>query len=270
MRRTLIRLVVWLTALALAVSTAACMFQNKLIFFPGPPPSTTPSSRGLAFEDVRIATTDGCDLGAWWIPRDGARAAVLVCHGNAGSIEDRLDLARFLHAQGLGVLLFDYRGYGTSTGSPSGPGVGCDADAAFAWLRAKLADPQLAVVAWGESLGGAVAAELATRRAVHAVVLESAFTSLAEVASEHYAFLPVRWILRVKLDTLGALAQFELPLLVIHGRGDEIVPFEHGARLFAAGRGRKSFAEHAGGHNDRGWSHSPAAKQTVCEFLAAL
>ena len=270
MKRTLIRGVGLLVLLTCVVPVAACALQNKLIFFPGPAPTTTPSVVGLAFEDLRLATSDGCELGAWWIPCDAPRGAVLVCHGNAGSIADRLDIARFLHAHSMDVLLFDYRGYGTSTGSPNGPGVARDADAAFDWLRARLGAARVPILAWGESLGGAVAAELATRRPVDALVLESAFTSLGDVASEHYGWLPVRWILRTKLDTLDALARLELPLLVIHGRNDGIVPFAHGERLFGAGRGRKVFAVHEGGHNDSGWSRDSTAQRSVSDFLATL
>jgi fermentation-respiration switch protein FrsA (DUF1100 family) len=251
-RKLLITTALVIAGAWLALCALAYAFQEKLIFFPGPPPGATPRSVGLEFEAVTLTAADGAQLDAWWIPAPDARRTVVVCHGNAGSIEQRLDLARRLHDCGWSTLLFDYRGYGASTGAPSVAGVALDADAAFEFAATK--QPKVPIVAWGESLGGGVAAGLSTRRAVDVLVLESTFTSLADIGRGAYPFLPVRWILKDDLDTRAALARTTAAVFVLHGTRDSVVPIEHARALFEAARGRKELCEFSGEHNDRGWA----------------
>jgi fermentation-respiration switch protein FrsA (DUF1100 family) len=251
----------------LSLCWIAWRFQERLIFAPGPPPEATPRAVGLAFEPVTLAATDGARLDAWWIPAPNPTRTVVVCHGNAGNIAGRLDLARLFHGFGWSTLLFDYRGYGASTGTPTVAGLVLDADAAYDWAAAR--EPGLPIVAWGESLGGGVAAELSTRRAVDVLVLESAFTSLAEVGGGAYPFLPIRRLLKHDLGTRAALARTDSAVLVLHGRTDGIVPFAHGEALFEAARGRKAFLEFPGGHNGRGWATDAATLGHARAFVEA-
>lgn len=251
----------------LALCLLAFLFQDRLIFFPGPPPASTPADAALEFEALAPVTSDGVRLAAWWIPFRGAKRAVLVCHGNAASIEQRLDLARLFHRLGWSTLLFDYRGYGASEGSPSIAGLALDADAALEALRERAPDAR--VVAWGESLGGGVAAELAERRNLDLVVLESAFSSLSRIAQDAYPLLPVRLLLRADLDTLGAVQRSPAAVFVLHGVEDSIVPVAHGRALHDAARGRKELGEFSGGHNDRAWAEDEAIVERLRRFVDA-
>lgn len=178
--RVLALLVVGYATLCLLVF----LLQARLVYFPGPAPRATPSERGLEHRELELATGDGERLHGWFLPREGARGAVLVCHGNAGSIEQRIELARAFHELGWAVLLFDYRGYGNSTGKPSEEGTYRDAEAAAEHLtRVEGLAPEQ-IVLYGESLGAAVALELATRRSCAALIAESTFTSLPDMAAE--------------------------------------------------------------------------------------
>jgi fermentation-respiration switch protein FrsA (DUF1100 family) len=264
-RKTVISISLTIGGVWLLLCALAYVFQEKLIFIPGPPPSATPKSVGLEFEPVSLSAADGAQLNGWWIPAEHAHCTVIVCHGNAGSIENRLDLALLFQAFGWSTLLFDYRGYGASTGAPTVAGVELDADAAYAFAAAR--QPKVPIVAWGESLGGGVAAGLSTRRAVDVLVLESTFTSLADIGRGAYPFLPVRWILKADLDTRAALAHTTAAVFVLHGTRDGIVPMGHARALFEAARGRKELCEFAGEHNDRGWAADSSAVERLRQFV---
>jgi len=192
---------------------------------------------------------------------------VLVCHGNAGSIENRLGQARAFRDLGYDVLLFDYRSYGRSTGALSEEGTYLDGEAAYDHLLARGFDPRR-IVLYGESLGGAVAVELALRRGAAALVVEDAFTSLADMGARIYPWLPVRWLSRIRYDSLAKIAGLAAPLLVAHSPGDTLVPFEHGQRLYAAHRGPKRFLETGGEHNDGGFLQRAEWTRAIGEFLA--
>jgi hypothetical protein len=246
------------------------VFQARLVYFPGPAPSLTPAALGLAHRELELATADGERLHAWFLPREGASGAVLVCHGNAGSIEQRLELARAFHELGWAVLLFDYRGYGGSSGRPSEEGTVRDAEAAFAHLTVVEGLAPERIVLYGESLGVGVALELALRRPAAALIAESGFTSLPDMAAEVYPFLPARWLARIRYDNLPKIARLARPLLIVHSPEDEIVPVAHAHRLFAAAREPKRLVLTGGGHNDGGFVRRAEWRGEVGAFLAAL
>jgi fermentation-respiration switch protein FrsA (DUF1100 family) len=227
-------------------------FQDRLIYYPqmGREVATTPASSGVAYDDVTIATEDGEKLNAWWIPVDNARGAVLLLHGNAGNISQRIDYALMFRKLGYATLLVDYRGYGKSTGAPSEEGTYKDADAAWRWLAQTRGLRESEIVVFGESLGGAVASWVASRHSPRALVLASTFTSAVDLGAEVYRFPPVRLISRFRYDTLSRLAQVKAPVLIVHSAGDDIIPFAHGQRLYAAAHEPKTFFELSGGHND--------------------
>jgi hypothetical protein len=265
----LVRLLLLLVAGYVAVCVLVWFFQARLVYFPGPAPRLTPAELGLEFRELELAARDGPRLHAWFLPRAGAQGAVLVCHGNAGSIEQRIELARTFLELGWAVLLFDYRGYGRSTGHPSEEGTYRDAEAAYRHLL----DEGFAterIVLFGESLGAAVAFELARRASVGAVIAESAFTSIPDMAAEVYPFLPARLLARMRYDNLAKVAYLGVPLLVIHSPEDEIVPAELGRRLFAAAREPKRLLLTGGGHNDGGFQLRAEWRAEVGEFLGAL
>jgi hypothetical protein len=255
----------------LVVALLALMFarQEALVFFPGRALAATPADAGLTFEDVELVTADLVRLHAWWIPAGGpAGRAVIVCHGNAGTVAERLDHARLFHRMGLGVLLFDYRGYGRSGGRPSEAGTYRDMDAAVAFL-ARRGIAAASTVFFGESLGGAVAIEAATRHRPAALIVESTFTSIAAMARVHYPFVPGFLVTRVRYDSLARIPELGCPLLVLHSPDDEIVPFAMAERLLGAAPGPKRLVRLAGGHNDGGVTASAAAQAALQEFLAA-
>ncbi len=243
------------------------LLQEKLIFFPGPPPKGNPADGGLDYSDVHVITRDGVAIHGWWIPQEDAQGAVLVAHGNAGNIEQRLGLARAFRSMGYSVLLFDYRGYGNSTGSPSEDGVYLDAEAAYDYLVQEKKHAPSQIVLYGESLGGAVAIELALRRDCLAVITESAFTSLPDVAAHHYPWLPARWLARARFDNATKLPRIDCPYLVIHGPDDEIVPFTHSETLFELANEPKARIDIHGGHNDGGFQIDRARRKQVEAFL---
>lgn len=244
-------------------------FQSRLVYFPeiGREIAATPQAYGLAFDTVEIVTEDGERLHGWWVPAARPRGAVLFFHGNAGNISHRIDYLRMFHRLGYSTLIADYRGYGRSSGAPSEEGTYRDAVAAWRHLTVERGVKPHDIVLFGESLGAAVASWLAARASrpparlppgageggserPRALVLASAFTSVTDLGAEMYWFIPVRLISRFRYDNLAHLAAIDVPVLVAHSRNDEIVPFSHGQRLFAAVRGPRQFLEMRGGHND--------------------
>jgi uncharacterized protein len=261
-------------ALALFIGYAAILgfiyvAQGSLIYYPqmGREIATTPSAHGLPYEDISIATEDGERLHAWWLPTANAHGAVLLFHGNAGNISHRIDYARMFGALGYSTLLVDYRGYGKSTGSASEEGTYRDALASWSWLTSVRGFGGRDIVVFGESLGGAVATWLAEHHQPRALVIASTFTSVPNLGAELYRLIPVRLLSRFKYDTVARLPNVRAPVLVIHSRGDDIIPFSHGERLFAAAREPKEFLELRGGHND-GFVHmTPEWTKALGAFL---
>ncbi|HZL99897.1 MAG TPA: alpha/beta hydrolase [Planctomycetota bacterium] len=249
------------------ICVLAWIFQSRLVYFPGPPPTRTPEAHGLDYQDVPLTAADGVRLSAWYLPVEEAEGCVLVCHGNAGNIEHRLFLVRGFQAMGLSVLLFDYRGYGHSQGSPSEEGTVLDARAALEWLRSEGGWDEGRIVLYGESLGGAVALEAARGLPLGAVIVESTFTSLPALGARVYPLLPVRLIATIRYDNLDALAALRAPLLVMHSPQDDIVPFDMGRELFEAAPAPKEFLQTAGRHNDGGFQLRPEWQDRVRDFV---
>jgi uncharacterized protein len=221
------------------LALAALMFfsQSRLVHLPHVPGRAlvaTPAQIGLAYEEVHFHAEDGVALHGWFVPAEDARATVLFLHGNAGNISHRLDSLRIFHELGLATFIFDYRGYGRSEGRPSESGLRADARAAWAHLSEDRRIEPARIVAFGRSLGGAVAACLAAERPLGAVILESGFTSVPDLGAELYPWLPVRWLARLRYDTRACIAEVNVPVLVVHSPDDDIIPFRHGEALAAA------------------------------------
>jgi fermentation-respiration switch protein FrsA (DUF1100 family) len=265
----LLRLGVVLLVCYLALCVLVYFTQAKLVWFPGAAPRTTPGDLGLEFREVELVAEDGVRLHGWFLPCESARGVVLVCHGNAGSIEYRIDVARAFLGMGCAVLLFDYRGYGRSGGAPDEEGTYLDAVAAHAHLTAVEGFAAERIVLYGESLGAAVAIELARRRTVAALVAESAFTSVPDVGAEVYPFLPVRLLARIRYDNRAKLPELAVPLLLVHSPDDEIVPVAHAHRLLAAAREPRELLLTGGGHNDGGFRLRAEWRAEVAAFVAA-
>lgn len=228
-------------------------FELSQIYHPWAEWEAPPSELGRPFEDIFITTPDGVKLSAWFFPanNDSPRKhnVMLVCHGNGGNISHRLQLTRLLLGADVAVLLFDYRGYGRSSGEPGEEGTYVDAQAAYQWLRQR-GFVARDIIAFGESLGGAVAAELALRETLGGLVLQSTFTSIVDVGRELLWWLPVRWLSAIKYDTRAKLPRIKVPVLVMHSRGDSLIRFHHAEENFAAANEPKLFQETEGDHND--------------------
>jgi len=228
------------------------LFQSHLVYYPhiGREVSATPQAHGLAYEEVGIATEDGERVIGWWVPAPEARGTVLIFHGNAGNISHRLDYLAMFRRLGYASFIIDYRGYGRSSGTPSEAGTYRDAAAAWRHVTERRGVAPHDIVLFGESLGGAVASWLAARHTPRALVLHSTFTSVPDLGAQVYWFLPVRLISRFRYDNLAHLKEVKAPVLVIHSREDDIVPYTHGERLYKEARGPKEFLVLRGGHND--------------------
>ncbi len=241
-------------AIGYAVLAVALFFyQPNLLYFPDMPSreiEATPGDIGLGFEPLTLTTRDEEQLDAWFIPADPARGVVLFCHGNAGNISHRLVSIQLFNELGLSVLIFDYRGYGQSTGKLTEKGTYRDADAAWDYLVEQRGIPAEHIILFGRSLGASIAADLATRQTAAAVILESAFTSVPDIAAKFYPWLPVRWLSRYQYDTRKKLANIHSPVLIVHSRDDEIISYSNGEQLFEAANEPKQFLQLRGGHND--------------------
>ncbi|MFC1485833.1 alpha/beta hydrolase, partial [Candidatus Latescibacterota bacterium] len=181
--------------LALAYLGAAFLlylFQGQLIYYPGREVVATPADIDLRFEVVRFAASDGVRLVGWWVPAQAARGTILFCHGNAGNISHRLESIGIFHELRLNVFIFDYRGYGESEGHPSEAGIRLDAEAALGWIEDHQTSEDIPVIFFGRSLGGAVAARLAASHPPAALIIESAFTSVRDLAFEKIPLFPMR------------------------------------------------------------------------------
>ncbi len=217
------------------------------MFFPSKTIEATPAEIELKYEEVSFSTADGVILHAWWIPHLHARATLLFSHGNAGNISHRLEKLRIFHDLGLNVFMYDYRGYGQSGGSPDEVGLYADAQAAYHHLVKIKKILARQIIAYGESLGGAVSTNLAEKSEIGALILDSAFTSVRDLAKVHYPFLAP--LARTQFDALSMVSGVRAPILVLHSPQDEIVPYLQGQRLFAAAGEPKQFVELRGDHN---------------------
>jgi hypothetical protein len=228
-------------------------YQPKLLFLPDMPSRTvimTPADAGLDYESVTIPTSDGLSLDGWYLPKTGARSTILFFHGNAGNISHRLESLKLFHELGLSILILDYRGYGRSNGKPSEAGTYLDAEAAWRYLTEERGVPPGDIIIFGRSLGAAVATHLATRHTPGALIIESAFTSVPDMAAKLYPYLPVKLLSRIRYSTITGIGSVTCPVLIVHSRDDEIIPFSHGERIYAAAGEPRQFLEIRGGHNE--------------------
>jgi len=224
--------------------------QAKFLYRPVRDVIYTPEELDLDYQDVVFKSKDGVKLNGWWIPEEDSRFTVLFCHGNGGNIMHRLDSISILNKLGLSCFVFDYRGYGKSEGKTSEQGTYLDAKAAYEWLRRRKKVRADKIIIFGRSLGGSVAAQLATKVKPRGLVVESSFTSYADIGSRFYPYMPVRSFAQFGYKTIDYVTDISCPVLFIHSRNDEIVSFEFGLELYEAASEPKEFVEISGRHND--------------------
>ena len=246
MKRWLVPVVFLLVGIVFMLSR----LEKAMVFFPTVYPEGNWQPASLPFKDVWFESEDGTKLHGWWIEKQGATINLLYCHGNAGNLSDRVGALETLHRQlAANILIFDYRGYGRSEGTPDGEAIVRDGLAAFAKMQSL--GPGQPPYVLGRSLGGAVATRIAAETNPAGLILENTFSSLPDVAKVHYPWLPARLIMRHPLDSAAVIADFKGPLLQSHADRDQIVPYDVGERLFKAASEPKQWFRHTGlGHND--------------------
>ncbi len=255
-------------------------FEKKQIYFPDGEIEFTPESIALPFEDVYFNASDGVRLNGWFVPAVNSDTTLIFFHGNGGNIGDRLACIAIFNKLGLNIFIFDYRGYGRSTGRPSEEGTYLDAMAAYDYVAGrKDVDPagmhsngisDDKIILYGESLGGAIAYELAANRKVAAVVTMGAFSSVADMGKVLYPFMSVKFIrliMRTSYDTVSKADKIKIPKLIIHSVADEIVPFEQGRKLFSGACEPKEFYEMRGGHIDAMFTYESEFCERITSFL---
>jgi len=245
-------------------------FQSYFLYQPSREITLTPADGGMKYEDVTLVCKDATRLSAWYVPGEPDKEVVLFCHGNAGNISGRVYSLSIFHRLGLSVLIFDYRGYGESQGRPSESGTAEDARAAWDYLvNVRKIDPNRIVVA-GRSLGGAVAAHLASERLPGALILEFTFTSVPDAAARLYPYLPVRPLCRYSYDTLSIIGQIRCPILIVAGKDDTMMGQSASRRLYEAAGEPKQFLELSGGHNDAIVKSEAVYSEGLERFLKTL
>ncbi len=244
---------------------------DRWVYHPSASGGLTPGSRGLEYEDLRLAAPDGVAVHAWWVPGNREGPALVFLHGNAGNLSDRVDLIVRLHERlGLSILALDYRGYGRSEGRPTQSGLLGDALAALAEARRRAGGP---VVLFGRSLGAAVAVHVAARAPVEGLVLEGAFTRVADLARFHHPVLswPFRRRLEPLWDNLALAPEVKVPALFLHGDRDQVVPIGLAWRLYDRYAGPKRFRTIPGaGHDDPAFVGGEAYWDAWADFLGDL
>jgi uncharacterized protein len=251
--------------------------EPRFLYHPSSEIEQTPDKLGLKYENIALTTSDGVHINGWFVPgenlvEDGqlTRLTVLFFHGNAGNISHRLEKIEIFRDLGVDTFIIDYRGYGLSEGQPNEEGTYRDAQAAYEYLTQQRKLKPSSIVVYGESLGSAIATDLASKVPVGGLVLEEGFTSTANVGQEMFPFIPIRWLVRNKYDTISKLPGMHTPLLVLHSRDDTLIGFNHGQRLFAAANDPKQFVELRGGHNDAFLTSGLTYRAALSKFFVAL
>ena len=227
--------------------------QSSLIYYPNMPGRNlvdTPERISRKYENVLFETGDNIKLHGWFIPAKNAKGTVLFFHGNAGNISHRLESIDVFNRLDLNVFIIDYRGYGQSEGKVTEKGTYRDAEAAWIYLTETRGISAKKIIIFGRSLGASIATWLASKHSPAALVIESGFTSIPSMAKRIYPFLPVRWLTYFQYDTKKNVTKISCPILVVHSKNDEIIPFEEGREIYNAAPEAKQFLELQGGHND--------------------
>lgn len=241
--------------------------EQKSLYHPDKEIPETPTNLGIAYEDINFKTEDDKLLNGWFVPAKKAKVTVLYCHGNAGNIYHRLHKVKFFHEMGVNFFIFDYRGYGKSTGKPSEKGFYKDVQAAYDYIISRSDVDRNKIVVYGKSLGGPVAADLCLHRKTSALILEGSFASVALRAQQLYPFLPMKLLITQKYDAMSRVKDIHIPKLIVHGRQDEVISFRHGEILFGAAAEPKQFLPFEGGHNDDVFVTSSAYKDELRVFF---
>ncbi len=244
------------------------LLERHFVYYPDRNVDGDPSVLGFTFQTLRLTTEDGIRIHGWFVPCSDSRRTFLVLHGNAGNIGHRLSWIELLHNLQANVLIIDYRGYGLSEGKPFEEGLYRDGRAAVSWWNERFKGTGAHLILIGESLGGAVAVDLAAHSPVSGLILQSTFTSAWDMAKTLFPIGLLQPLVGVRFDSAAKIQSVKCPKLFIHGNRDEIVPFRLGKKLYGLAPEPKQFWEAAGaGHNDLIWVAGSDYSRALREFL---
>ena len=277
------------------LGTILYFMQPTFLYCPVREVLYTPEELDLDFEDVVFKTDDGLCLNGWYIPAplearrqnsltgsvqsegslltgpvENSDLTVLFCHGNGGNMTHRLDSINIFYNLGLSCFIFDYRGYGSSEGKTTEEGTYLDVMAAYKWLTKEKKISPDDIIIFGRSLGGSIAAQLAAKVEARALIIESAFTSYVDIGRKFYPYMPVRWFASFSYRTIDYIKDVRCPVMVIHSRSDDVVPFEFGLELYEVANEPKEFVEIFGSHNDGFLVSSDIYKKAWTKWLRFL
>ncbi len=248
----------------------AYLMQSRLVFFPDSEDAGNPGDVNLPFEDIVFAGANGRSLHGWFIPAADARYTLLYCHGNAGNITHRLESIQQLNRLGLSILIFDYGGYGRSSGRPTEQSVCADAAGAWNYLTDHQNLSSKDIILFGRSLGAAVAINLATEVEPIGIIVESAFTSLPELGARIYPWLPIKFLARYRFNNMDKIRDIRVPKLFVHSLEDEVVPYGMGKRLYNRAGRPKTFVRIRGSHNEGFLEPGSNYEKDIREFIDSL
>ena len=249
MKKYLKRIPLYLAMIGAGLYVVFFFAQASLIFVPNNQMIATPSVHDWEYEEVAL-NVDGESTVLWFIPLEGARGTVLYSHGNDSNISTCLGVVKLFRSLGFSVALYDYGGYGKSTGTPSEERLYADAMAAWEYLTEERKLDPGAILLWGPSFGGGPTCELATRVKPAGVVLENTFTSMSDAAFKDYPWFPGWLFIRHRFDNEAKMPEIHAPVMVIHSQGDMLYPYSQGQRLFEAANDPKQFLEVFGDHGE--------------------
>jgi pimeloyl-ACP methyl ester carboxylesterase len=268
--KTLLYVAIGLLIIYVGLALFLYLSQHRLLYYPDFPTrelANTPHDIGLTYEDVQLLTEDSVMLHAWFIPGE-TRITVLFFHGNAGNISHRLGTIRLLHELGMNVFIVDYRGYGASEGAVTEQGTYRDAEAAWLYVTENRGIKSEHIVIFGRSLGGAIATWLAEKHTPGALIVESCFTSIPDVAAKQYPYFPVRLLSRFQYCAAEDIANVRCPILIVHSHEDELVPYEHGLHLYQKAHEPKVLLELTGTHNEQSLQCESEYAEGIRQFVS--
>ncbi len=242
--------------------------QRNIVFHPARHFLGDPGDLGLVFEDVSLPLSGGNRIHGWWVPHPESRKLVILLPGAIGNMSQELSTIGFLRRLGSNVLTVDYPGYGSSSGPPSERGCYAAAAAAFEYAAQDRRTNPADIVLLGRSMGGAVAARLASERKCGGLCIHSGFTSIPDVAAEKFRILPARYFCLIRFNTLKYLRQVQCPTLVLHAEGDRWIVFRHGERLYREANPPKRFLSLEGGHHGHEWQFTPGISDALSALLS--
>ncbi|MFA4986517.1 MAG: alpha/beta hydrolase [Candidatus Brocadiia bacterium] len=245
-----VKLMIVVVVLLASIMAAAYFLRNKLTYFPDKHLVGLPLQMGLEYRDANFTSADGTKLAGWIVEKQNARGWALVCHGNGGNVSYNLELLNTIAKNGFNVLIFDYRGFGNSEGTPTEEGLYADTIAAADFLMEQPGFNPHRFLIYGHSIGAAAALYCAIERRPSELILEAPFSCLADAAASHYPAFIVRPVLGRQYDNMARIGKLLCPLLIVHGMTDGVIPQSLGKKLFDEAKGDKTFASHPNGHNN--------------------